>query len=63
LVVWLKNDQNGPKNEVKNDAKNGYRERSETQMLENEVKMHFTYHWQCSAYSNSPSKDLVKLFS
>jgi hypothetical protein len=33
LVVWLKNDQNGPKNEVKNDVKNGYRERSETQMF------------------------------
>jgi hypothetical protein len=31
LGVWQKNDQNGPKNEVKNDEKNGYRERSETQ--------------------------------
>jgi hypothetical protein len=30
LVVWLKNDQNGPKIEVKNDVKNGYRECSET---------------------------------
>ena len=24
LIVWLKNDQNGPKNELKNDAKNGH---------------------------------------
>jgi hypothetical protein len=29
--VWQKNDQNGPKNEVKNDEKNGYCERSEMQ--------------------------------
>ena len=28
---------------------------------ENEVKMHFTYLWQCSAHSNSTSKDLVIL--
>jgi hypothetical protein len=30
---------------------------------ENEVKMHFTYLWQCSADSNSPSKDLNKIIS
>jgi hypothetical protein len=29
--VWQKNDQNGPKNDVKNEAKNGYCERSEMQ--------------------------------
>jgi len=28
---------------------------------ENEVKMHFTYLWQCLAHSNSTSKDLVIL--
>ena len=28
---------------------------------ENEVKMHFAYLWQCSAHSNSTSKDLVIL--
>ena len=31
FVVWQKNDQNGPKNEVKNDMKNGYCEHSEMQ--------------------------------
>ena len=30
--------------------------------FENETKMHFTYLRQCSAYSNSTSKDFVKLF-
>jgi hypothetical protein len=29
--VWQKNDQNGPKNQVKNDVKNGYCEHSEMQ--------------------------------
>jgi hypothetical protein len=28
---------------------------------ENEAKMHFTYLRQCSAHSNSPSKDFMKL--
>jgi hypothetical protein len=34
----------------------------ETKPNENEAKMHFTGLWQYSAHSNSPSKDLVKLF-
>ena len=33
LIVWLKNDQNGPKKEIKNDVKNGYCEHSEMQMV------------------------------
>jgi len=33
LGVWQKNDQKGPKNDVKNEAKNGYCELSETQNI------------------------------
>jgi hypothetical protein len=47
------------KMESKIDVKNGYHEHSEMQMsglwkMENGVKMHFTYLWQCLGHSNPP---------
>jgi hypothetical protein len=53
-------------NDVENDVENGPKMATVNTLgrkyLENDAKMHFAYLRQCSAYSNSTSKDLTIFF-
>ena len=61
--VWQKNDQNGLKNDVRNEVKMATVNVPKRKHFKNEAKMHFTYLRQCLAHSNSTSKGLDKNFA